>query len=157
MYATSPRRPGFSLLELVIVVVILGIIGAIAIPRLSRGAAGAADSALTSNLAVLRNAIDLYAAEHNGDFPEVATFSDQLLLYSDIAGNTNASADSTHIYGPYLRAIPPLPVGTKAGKTGVAAAIGADVGWVYDETTGEISAALPATEKDAADVAYADY
>ncbi len=157
MFASSTRRRGFSLLELVIVVVILGIIGAIAIPRLSRGAAGAADSALTSNLAVLRNAIDLYAAEHNGNFPSVADFSDQLLLYSDVQGNTNATADTTHIYGPYLRAIPPLPVGTEAGSTTVDASIGAGVGWLYNETTGEITAALAATETDSTGTPYADY
>lgn len=151
------RRRGFSLLELVIVVVILGIIGAIAIPRLSRGASGAADSALSSNLAVLRNAIDLYAAEHQGNFPALATFSDQLLLYSDIGGSTNASPTTVYVYGPYLRAIPPLPVGTKAGKTDVDAAIGADVGWIYDADTGTISAALAATEKDSAGKSYSAY
>src|SRR5919112_1210242 len=66
---TSPRRRGFSLIELVIVVVIIGIIAAIAIPRMSRGTAGAADSALSGNLNVLRNAIELYATEHGGKFP----------------------------------------------------------------------------------------
>ena len=51
---------GFSLIELVIVVVIIGIIAAIAIPKMSRGSAGASDSALTGDLTVLRNAIELY-------------------------------------------------------------------------------------------------
>jgi prepilin-type N-terminal cleavage/methylation domain-containing protein len=157
MFTSTKRRCGFSLLELVIVVVILGIIGAIAIPRLSRGAAGAADSALTSNLAVLRNAIDLYAAEHNNTFPTLADFEDQMLQYSDINGNTQATSDATHVYGPYLRAIPPLPVGTESGSTAVDSAIGAGTGWVYDETTGEISAALAATETDASGTPYADY
>ncbi len=63
------RNSAFSLLELVIVVVIIGIIAAIAIPRMSRGARGADESALKGDLAILRNAIDLYAAEHGGNFP----------------------------------------------------------------------------------------
>lgn len=158
MIAKSRRRRfGFSLLELVIVVVILGIIGAIAIPRLSRGAAGAADSALSSNLAVLRNAIDLYAAEHQNNYPTLADIEDQLLLYSDINGNTNATPTDVFLYGPYLRAIPPLPVGTKAGETGIDSAIGANVGWVYNESTGQITAALAATETDAQGRAYSAY
>src|SRR5688572_30235377 len=78
-------RGGFSLIELVIVVVIIGIIAAIAIPRLSRGSAGAADSALSGNLAVLRNAVDLYATEHGGTFPKLAQFSNQLTQYTDAA------------------------------------------------------------------------
>ena len=67
MSVRNHRNRGFSLLELVIVVVIIGIIAAIAIPRMSRGSAGAADAALTGNLAVLRNAIDLFAAEPRFD------------------------------------------------------------------------------------------
>ena len=74
---TSSRR-AFSLIELVIVVVILGIIRAIAIPRMSRGAVGAADSGAISDLAVLRSAIDLYQAEHDGTYPALAKPSARL-------------------------------------------------------------------------------
>src|SRR5436853_6693544 len=93
-----PARQGFSLIELVIVVVIIGIIAAIAIPRLSRGSQGAADSALSGNLAVLRAAIDLYATEHGGTYPTVASFDAQLTTYTDVSGGTSASKDATHIY-----------------------------------------------------------
>lgn len=133
-------RRAFSLIELVIVVVILGIIGAVAIPRMSRGAEGAAESALVSNLATLRGAIELYAAEHGGTFPSEASFSDELLLYTNASGGTSATKTGAFIYGPYLRAVPALPVGTKQGNTGIAAADAAGVGWIYDETTGAISA-----------------
>src|SRR5947208_10544278 len=105
------RSKGFSLIELVIVVVIIGIIAAIAIPRLSRGASGAADSALSGNLAVLRNAVDLYATEHGGTYPALATFDTQLTQFTDTSGGTATTKDSTHIYGPYLRKVPTLPVG----------------------------------------------
>ncbi len=132
------RRRGFSLIELVIVVVILGIIGAIAIPRMSRGSEGAAESALKANLQALRGAIDLYAAEHQGAYPSVGDFVDQLTLYSDASGATSATKTGDFIYGPYLRSIPPLPVGTNQGNSGVAAADGAGVGWLYNETAGTI-------------------
>ena len=58
------RTRGFSLVELVIVIVIIGIIAAIAVPLISRGAKGASDSAVRGDLAALRAAIDLFAAEH---------------------------------------------------------------------------------------------
>ena len=106
----AKRGRGFSLLELVIVVVIIAIIAAIAVPRLSRGTAGAADSALKGDLAVLRNALDLYNAEHNGSYPAVATFVEQLTTYTDAAGAAQATRDTTHIYGPYIRNIPALPL-----------------------------------------------
>ena len=155
----TSRRKGFSLIELVIVVVIIGIIGAIAIPRMSRGAAGASESALTGNLSVLRNAIDLYATEHSGDFPTLATIEDQLTGYTDIHGNVNVNdeRDPPYIYGPYLRSIPALPVGSNRGETGFAAAQGAEnAGWIYDEDTGHLE---PNTEDetDGSGVMFRDY
>src|SRR5437868_12090153 len=122
--STKKRNNGFSLIELVIVVVIIAIIGAIAIPRMSRGAAGAADSALVGNLRVLRSAIDLYANEHGGAFPSstAATFISQLTTYTDDTGAAVATKDATHIYGPYLRTIPALPVGAAKGSTAIGAA-----------------------------------
>lgn len=150
------RTTGFSLIELVIVVVIIGIIGAIAIPRLSRGSAGASENALRGNLAVLRSAIELYAAEHDSKFPTAAAIATQLTQYSDIDGNTSATKTGAFIYGPYIQAIPPLPVGAKRGKTGVAAADGAEIGWIYDQDTGKISANTTA-ETDTRGVAFNTY
>ncbi len=150
-------KKGFSLLELVVVVVIIGIIAAVAIPRMSRGSAGAADAALSGNLAVLRSAIDLYAAEHTGAFPTVALAPTALTQYTDSAGAVSATRTTTCIYGPYLRKVPPLPVGAAKGNTGIAAATGTDVGWIYNATTGDIAANTTTTEKDAGGKLYTDY
>jgi len=154
------RLWGFSLVELVIVVVIIGIIAAIAIPRISRGAGGAGEAALRGNLKALRDAIDRYAAEHDGDFPgskadglggaanSAQAFINQLTKYSDAAGGVSLSPAATHTLGPYIRRIPPLPVGGNQGKDGVAidasntpplVVVSSD-GWVYNPTTGEIIA-----------------
>ncbi len=151
------KSQGFSLLELVIVITIIAIIAAIAIPRMSRGTAGASDSALTASLTVMRNGIDLYAVEHNDTYPPVATIVNQLMLYTDAAGDPNATQDTTHIYGPYIRKIPPLPVGAKRGQSGIAAATGDTVGWIYNETTGAIQANTTDSELDITGTKYSDY
>lgn len=152
----NKKRYGFSLIELVIVVVIIGIIGAIAIPRLSRGAEGASDSALAGDLAVMRNAIDLYATEHGGDFPALATFEAQLTKYTDANGNTSDTKTGAYIYGPYIRKIPALKVGDEKGGTSLAAAAAEGVAWVYDETAGTI---VPntGTDTDASGKLYTAY
>ena len=156
------QRRAFSLIELVIVVVIIGIIAAIAIPRMSRGAAGANDSALSGNLSVLRKAVDLYQAEHDGAYPPLATFSDALTKRTKSDGTAQPTAglnDDQYPFGPYLRSVPPLPVGANKGQTAVhAGALGtASYGWKYDATTGAIQANTAATEKDAQAKLYSDY
>jgi prepilin-type N-terminal cleavage/methylation domain-containing protein len=156
------NRNGFSLIELVIVVVIIGIIAAIAIPRLSRGSAGAGDSAVSGDLAVLRSAIDLYATEHGGTYPSVASFSNQMTLYTDANGSFNAAKTSTVIYGPYLRTIPSLPVGANKGQNGVADATtatqgAASNGWFYNATTGAINTNCGTAEADTTGKNYNTY
>ncbi len=140
------QRRGFSLVELVIVIVIIGVIAAIAVPRLSRGAKGARDASLRGDLAIMRNAIDLYSVEHRGKFPTVAKFVEMLTTYTDEDGLDNATKTTAFIFGPYLKAVPGLPIagtgttGGAAGATGVAAADAADIGWIYDAATGDIEA-----------------
>jgi general secretion pathway protein G len=160
----SRTRRAFSLIELVIVVVIIGIIAAIAIPRMSRGAEGARDTALTGSLAVIRSGIDLYATEH-GALPG-AGFVNQMTLYSDINGNTNATKGGAFIYGPYVRDLPALTVGTKKGATAVfietnaannpPGGVATD-GWWYNTVTGDFRANLPDADLDASGAQYNQY
>jgi prepilin-type N-terminal cleavage/methylation domain-containing protein len=142
MKVRSGKR-AFSLVELVIVVVIIGVIAAIAVPRISRGAKGAGESALRGSLASMRNAIDMYAAEHGGTFPG----PDDTELLRQLTTKTDAFGVAGGNFGPYLRrGFPPCPVGVRAGDTGVivAAAVPAVAegtagkGWVYSSATGEI-------------------
>jgi prepilin-type N-terminal cleavage/methylation domain-containing protein len=155
--AKNVFRRGFSLIELVIVVVIIGIIAAIAIPRMSRGAEGAADSALVGNLAVLRNAIDLFHTEHEGLYPTEAAIENQLLQYSEMDGTVSANKTTDAIFGPYLRSIPPMPIPSdRRGATGIANADAAGIGWLYTEATGKIHANT-GTKKDAKNKLYTDY
>jgi len=149
---------------LVIVVVIIGILAAIAIPRISRATSGATDSALSGDVAVLRNALDLFSTEHGGTFPAVATIDAQLTQYTDASGSPSATKDATHIYGPYLRKTPPLPMGPTGYKgsttyvDGSSGTPGTSPGaWFYNPSTGTISANLDATQVDASGKAYSSY
>ena len=172
----SPRvsRRGlkaFSLIELVIVVVIIGIIAAIAIPRMSRGSAAAADASLVQNLSILRNAVDVYATEHNGQYPAGtgAQVASLLLQYSDVTGaNTSATKDTSAaqvIYGPYLRSVPAISVGSNKGATGiavsntsgVAATGGTGIAWLYNSVDGTFQAYTGTTTTDSAGRLYSSY
>jgi prepilin-type N-terminal cleavage/methylation domain-containing protein len=156
------RRRGFTLIELVVVVVIIAIIAAIAIPKMSRGSAGAADSATTQDLATLRSALELYQTEHGGIYPPTtetaAVLTNQLTEYSDNLGNAQATKDATHIYGPYLKAIPSLPVGTNKGLATftLTGPVGTGTfGWFYDGST--FWANDPSTDVDVRGTQYNAY
>ncbi len=155
--ASKQSLRAFSLIELVIVIVIIGIIAAIAVPRMSRGAAGATDAALRADLATLRAAIDLYHTEHESLYPTEAAISLQLTGYSDLGGTAVAIKDAGHIYGPYLRAIPGLPVNApEKGSNGIAAAPAVGVGWIYAFADGSIRANTTGETEDAG-TAYNTY
>ena len=163
MKFSNSKNRGFSLIELVIVVVIIAIIAAIAVPKMSRGAAGANDSATLQNLAQMRSAIDLFSTEHGGTYPSStpATFINQLTQYSDVTGATlSATKTASCIYGPYLKSIPPLPVGANKGLTSVTATgpVGTGTyGWFYDTSSNSIFANTTASEVDAKQVPYSSY
>lgn len=153
------HKSGFSLVELVVVIVIIGIIAAMAIPRLSRGSAGASDAVVMGNLSIVRNAINLYAAEHGGKFPghDGGNMVDHLTKYTDAAGNVKDTKDLTHKYGPYLVAIPPCPVGnpTKPSDVLIDATNSppqvnttSGEGWVYNPNTGEFLINSTATDEN---------
>ncbi len=140
---------GFSLLEVVIVAAILAIVAAIALPRLSRGSRGASDAALEADLAALQKAIDLFATEHDGRLPSLDSIADQLTQYTDRQGKPQDKKDSLHLYGPYLRAIPPVPVGPRRGNTKIGAKDEDGVGWIYTPESGQIQANLGLVETTA--------
>ena len=79
------------------------------------------------------------------------------LKYTDSKGNVSDTKTTTCYFGPYIRKIPPLPVGAKKGNTGIAAADGDGVGWIYDASAGNITANTSAGELDDAGKKYSDY
>src|SRR5688572_4410607 len=65
----SQSRCAFTLIELVVVILILGILAAVAAPRLLGASRTAQESSLKQSLAVVRDAIERYAAQNQGRLP----------------------------------------------------------------------------------------
>ena len=169
MKKASKDRDGFTLVELIIVIIIIGILAALAIPQFVSSTQGAQEATLAGDLAVLRNAINLYYHQHNSTYPGAVkvdgsgsgtaagdnpnAFINQLSQYTDVDGQTSATLDRANFpFGPYLmRSIPDNPRAVAGGAadgvtvTADAGPLVADedensTGWKYSKVTGEIIA-----------------
>lgn len=138
MSMNRKNQQGFTLVELLIVVIILGILAAVVIPQFNSAANESREAAVASNLATIRQAIEMYKVQHNDSLPTAAIVN-ELINTTDLDGTVQA--DGSGAYGPYLRnSFPASPVdGSNVVTTGAppAAADGDSVGWSYNTTTGE--------------------
>jgi prepilin-type N-terminal cleavage/methylation domain-containing protein len=93
------KHNGFTLVELVVVVMILGILAAVAAPKLLGTSSAAADNGIKQTLAIIRDAIERYAAEHGGALP---------------GADNDTEAEFLTEIGPYLRgSFPKCPVASE--------------------------------------------
>jgi general secretion pathway protein G len=131
------HRNGFTLVELVVVIMILGILAGVAAPRMLNTAGSATDNGLRQTLAIVRDAIELYAASPTNPSP------------GSLPPCTGTGADFRTAVEPFLRGnFPACPVGATAGTATAidvkpmteATASDETSGWRYDTTTGAFSA-----------------
>jgi prepilin-type N-terminal cleavage/methylation domain-containing protein len=148
-------KKSFTLVEILIVVAILGILAAITLPTLQGHITEAKEAAAKDNLRILRNAIGIYAAQHNGVPPG---------YYNDDPTQTVAWV---YVYrqlvkpGNYLSELPENPFNgiytawiIRNDETFPAEATGS-CGWIYKAATREIRLDWPGT--DSKGVRYFDY
>ncbi len=107
------RRQGFSLLEILIVVTMLAIIAAMVVPRFMDASNTARDSALETDLQMLRRQIQLYRLQHGGKGPHLDSAGklDTGNLVTRLTGRTNAAGDldAAGSCGPYMNEWPTNP------------------------------------------------
>ncbi|HSV27825.1 MAG TPA: prepilin-type N-terminal cleavage/methylation domain-containing protein [Sedimentisphaerales bacterium] len=121
MAETRNIARAFSLVELLIIVAIIGILAAVVMPTVVTHSRRAKEAAARENLQILRSAIELYAAQHNGippgyfggdvtTTPNQLVFMLQMLRSTDIRGFLGDTGDPAFPYGPYLTSIPVNPL-----------------------------------------------
>jgi len=151
---------GFTLIEILIVVMVLGILAMVIVPQITVSTQDAKTSTLESNLATMRNAIELYAVQHNNVYPggngadaaaAATAFVNELTKYTNAAGATSDSVDTDYPFGPYIKngALPTNPHNSLATVVcnlslditdAPAAAVLEASGWYFYPKTGKLLA-----------------
>jgi general secretion pathway protein G len=150
-------KRAFSLVELMIVVALLGILAAIVVPQFQSHTTQAKEAAAESNLQIVRGAIELYAAQHNGVPPGYL--------------NDDPSTEPAHLFfvaqltetGNYLSNFPKNPFNEGYSTKMISndedfptEPVQTDLyGWIYKPATKTIKLNWAGT--DSTGVAYFDY
>lgn len=131
------KKAGFTLIEILVVVLILAILAAIVVPQFTDAADEANLNSLKMNLHRIRQQIELYRQEHNGQYPALDKFEDQMTLSSNRFGQTAPRGTAGYDLGPYLVSVPvnPFTSGNSVGNGEIG-----ESDWYYDSTTGHFRA-----------------
>lgn len=133
------KRKGFSLIEMVIVILILGIIAAVAAPRMFDTPEQAEIDTTRQQLAVLRNAIEMYRAQ-NGSYPSNGN------LPTAMADMLNGPFPAPMI-GP-VRGLAPVYYDTTTTSAPVLPSPDATNGWAYKPHNGSLKLNLDPAGSD---------
>jgi general secretion pathway protein G len=166
------KARAFTLVEILIVVVLLGILATTVISMASGSAISAKESALATELQMLRRFVLIYKCQHlevspgypNGQTsaaPTEQAFIDQAILSSNSAGQTAAIGTAGFERGPYMQKIPVNPLNGKSSVQILAdgenfpAAADDSHGWISKPATAEIRS--DSTGTDDSGKSYYDY
>lgn len=158
---------GFTLVELLVVAVVLAIFAAIVVPQFASTTDEAKLSALKSDLAGIRSAIDLYRQQHghwpgavaatgatcpnsgsagSGAINTPAALTSQLTMYTNAAGQACSTTDATFRFGPYIKdgSLPGNAINNvktitmiSAGNLNMTGTAAPGSGWKYDYVIGK--------------------
>lgn len=104
----SDRVRAFTLVEVLIVVVTLAIIAAVVIPQFSDAGEQTRESALKSNLRIVRGQLEVYCNEHQNVYPTAGSFATQLTTQTNPDGSPGGDL------GPYMQEFPENPYNNKS-------------------------------------------
>jgi general secretion pathway protein G len=166
------KARAFTLVEILVVVVLLGVLAAIVIPAIAKSSTCAKESAMATDLQLLRRFVLIYKSQHlevgpgypDGQTTQAPTeeaFVEHATMASNSAGQTAARGTAGFNRGPYLMRIPadPLNDWSTIQMLGDGDAFPADAdnshGWIYKAATCEVRA--DSTGSDTKGKRYYDY
>ena len=133
------NKQGFTLVELLVVIVVLAVLAAIVLPKFMNSSARSKESALKSDLKLVRNALSLFQTD-TGKYPDsLADLAETVKEnVKDASGATIVAADW---HGPYIDSVITDPISGTA--------------LTYVKTTGKVTSSATGNALD--DTAYSTW
>lgn len=125
-------KSGFTLVELLVVIVVLAVLAAIVLPKFMDSGARSKESALRSDLKLIRTAVSLFQSDI-GKYPN----SLQDLAETDrskVKDNSGVVVSANDWHGPYLDSVIIDPISGEA--------------FGYDKTTGKVNSSAAGNSLD---------
>lgn len=158
------KAGAFTLVEILVVVLLLGVLAAIVLAAVSGSTTSAKESALATDLQLLRRFILVYKSQHreigpgypDGDVsaaPIEQAFIEHATISSNTDGETAPIGTAGFNRGPYMQKIPVNPFNGRSSvqMLGDGEAFPADAddshGWIYKAATSEMRADHSGTDE----------
>jgi type II secretion system protein G len=108
-------KRGFTLIELLVVIAIIGILSSVVLASLNSARTKGKDAQRFSNLQAVRTALELYANDHNGDYPNAGgNWNSQCSAWTQ---TTAANSIPGLVSGGYIPQLPTDPDQNISGNT----------------------------------------
>lgn len=159
------RRSGFTLLEVAVVAILIIMLAGIVVPQFQGALEEAQTNGTRQMLERVRTAVEYYAFQHDQELPgrsggvwSTQAFLDQLMLASDLDGDTATPGTPGFPFGPYLTDdLGPNPFNDLGSVRVVApgesmAEPDEETGWVFFAETGAFRANSACTGYDGSPV-----
>lgn len=134
-------RRAITLFEILVIAAIVAVMLGTVVPQFLPSSDDPQCRSLQFNLQTVRSQIGRYRLQHEGKFPLLAHFADQMTKPTDLTG---ATSGEKLVYGPYFQGQVPRNVFNDSNAVVAVAKPGHEptgpvsggAGWQYDETTG---------------------
>jgi len=125
------------LVEFIIVAAVVIVLAFVAAPRFSSAQPSVTQQKLLEDLRYVRKQLELYKLQHNGRYPQLDRFAEQMTQCSRPDGTTAPVGTAGYALGPYLSRV---PINIYSNGRSIGAGPPGSSDWYYDPNTGVFKA-----------------
>jgi len=137
MLKDKPTGWSLVVVEAAIMLTVVGVMAAMMVPQFVQAGQDCKHNALLGTLGKVRSQLYLYQLQHEGKYPELSRFMQQVTECTNMAGSAASIGTAGYQLGPYLKH---LPVNPYSNGHSVSNGPPGSSDWFYDPLIGRFAA-----------------